>query len=321
MIPIEWFLQARERIAPHILTTPVLLDPDSGNIFKLENRQTTGSFKLRGALNKVLSLNDWEYKHGLVAASAGNHGQGVAMAARLVGAHATVFVPQDVSSIKLDAMRQLGAEVILVEGGYELAEVTAQKFASEQSAAWISPYNDGQVIAGQGTIALELADQVPLEKINATVIPVSGGGLIAGMGLVLKHFHPNMRIIGVQAAGSPFMHGLFYHNSQDGIKEIIGLADGLEGMVEEHSITIPIVRSVVDEIILVTETEIEKAIAYAWRKWQERIEGSAAVTLAGLLSGKIETAPSVFVFSGGNIQSFLHEQVILKYHEDNSDGK
>jgi len=321
MIPIEWFLQARERIAPHIITTPVLVDQESGHIFKLENRQTTGSFKLRGALNKVLSLKDWETQNGLVAASAGNHGQGVAMASRLVGAHATVFVPQDVSSVKLEGMRQLGAEVILVEGGYELAEVEAQKFALDQSAAWISPYNDGQVIAGQGTIALELADQVTLDKMKACVIPVSGGGLIAGMGPVLKHFHPNMRIIGIQAAGSPFMHGLFYHNSQDGIEEVLGLADGLEGRVEEHSITIPIIRSVVDEIILVTEAEIETAIAHAWGKWQERIEGSAAVTLAALLSGKMVAGPSVFVFSGGNIHSSLHEQVMQKHREAYSDGK
>ncbi len=315
MIPYEWFIQARDRISPHVRTTPVLPDPKNGNFYKLENQQTTGSFKLRGALNKVLSLQDWERSNGLVAASAGNHGQGVAVAAKLVNSHATIFVPENAATIKIVAMRNFGAEIIKVSGGYEMAESRGQEFASRQKAAWISPYNDGQVIAGQGTIALELMEQVPMDRIKGCIVPVSGGGLISGIGLVLKHNYPNLRIIGVQAAGSPYMHGLYYTNSQDGINEILGLADGLEGRVEDRSITIPIVKSVVDEIILVTENEISKAIAYAWYTMQQRIEGSAAVTLAGILSGKIKDTPSVLVFSGGNINSSDHERVCSKHRE------
>lgn len=319
MIPVEWFIQARDRISPHIRKTPVLPEPKSGNFFKLENQQTTGSFKLRGALNKVLSLQDWERSNGLVAASAGNHGQGVAVAARLVNSHATIFVPENVASIKIAAMRDLGAEIIKVSGGYEVAESTGHEHAHRQNAAWISPYNDGQVIAGQGTIALELLEQIAMESIKACIVPVSGGGLIAGIGLVLKHHFPKLKIIGVQAAGSPFMHGLFYSNNQDGINEIPGLADGLEGRVEDQSITIPIVKSVVDEIVLVTENEIEAAIAYSWYTMKQRIEGSAAVTLAGILSGKINDTPSVLVISGGNINSADHEQVCSKHREDYQD--
>lgn len=316
MIPFEWFLQARDRIAPHIRITPVQTDPKEEYFFKMENQQTTGSFKVRGAVNKVLSLQEWERSNGLVAASAGNHGQGVAVAARLTDSHATIFVPENAAAIKIQAMRDLGAEIIEVPGGYEKAESSGHEYASRQNAAWISPYNDGQVIAGQGTIALELMDQIPIDRIKACIVPVSGGGLIAGIGLVLKHSYPHVRIIGVQAAGSPFMHGLFYKNHQNGINEILGLADGLEGRVEDRSITIPIVKTIVDEIILVSENEISKAIAFAWYKMNQRIEGSAAVSLAGILSGKINDVPSVLVISGGNINSAAHEQVCCKHRED-----
>ena len=313
MIPLEWFEQARERISPHILKTPLISDQSGQFFYKLENRQRTGSFKVRGALNKILALQPWERERGLVAASAGNHGQGVALAGQLTHARVIVFAPGDVSAVKLDAMRSLGAEVRLVAGGYELAEQTAIRFAAENQLTWVSPYNDGLVIAGQGTIALELMEQGVLSGVETCLIPLSGGGLFCGIAIVLKQFFPAMKIVGVQAAGSPFMHALWRGKDQQAVEEVLGLADGLEGAVEANAMTIPIVRQLANDIILVTEDEIARGMGYAWCELGEKIEGSAAVTLAATLSGKINASSSILIFSGGNVTPSIHNEVCEKY--------
>ncbi len=175
MIPLEWFTAACERISPFVRQTPISYDPDLDVYIKWENQQVTGSFKVRGALNKVLSLQPWELERGLVTASAGNHGQGVAFAARQAGARATVFASEHAVESKVAAMRSLGAEVILVPGGYSEAEAAGIRHASEQSATWISPYNDGQVIAGQGTLGIELAAQLKGIEVKAVICPAGRG--------------------------------------------------------------------------------------------------------------------------------------------------
>ena len=179
MIPHEWITQAADRICPLIARTPLTFEADHNLWIKWENHQITGSFKLRGALNKLLTLQPWERERGLVTASAGNHGQGVAWAAGKIGAQATVFASDQAVPAKLDAMRQLGAEVRLVKGGYGEAERTALSFAREQGATWVSPYNDGQVIAGQATLGLEVLEQ-GADSAAVVIIPVGGGGLISG---------------------------------------------------------------------------------------------------------------------------------------------
>src|SRR5512133_61419 len=160
MIPSDWLDLATRRLQGQVEQTPLTYDPQLDLFIKWENRQVTGSFKIRGALNKVLSLEPWEQQRGLVTASAGNHGQGVALAARQVGARAIVFASNHAVPAKVEAMRALGAEVRQVPGGYELAEQTGLKFAVEQGKTWVSPYNDAQVIAGQATIGLEILEQL-----------------------------------------------------------------------------------------------------------------------------------------------------------------
>ena len=176
----------------------------------------TGSFKVRGALNKVLSLKDWEQQRGLVAASAGNHGQGVALAGNLVGAPVTVFVSEHAVPAKLEAMRQRGAALRLVPGGYAEAEAAGIVFAQESGSTWVSPYNDGQVIAGQATLAGEMLEQEPALAQATWLVPVGGGGLIAGIGLALERLGARPRLVGVQSEASPFMHALFTRGGRMG---------------------------------------------------------------------------------------------------------
>jgi len=334
MIPYTWLEEAVERIAPHIRVTPLSYDPNNDLFLKWENHQVTGSFKARGALNKVLGLQAWEAARGLVAASAGNHGQGVALAAQLVGAQAAIFVSEHAVPAKVEAMRALGAEVRLVAGGYGEAEQAGIAFAKEHNAIWISPYNDGQVIAGQGTLGMELLQELANLPDATWVVPVGGGGLIAGMGAAIQAFFPTPsaaadpagepeeiparnrkpRLVGAQSTASPFMHALFTGGDQSGVVELDSLADGLAGPVEVNSLTIPLVRRLVDEIVLVEEEEIRRAIAYAWNRYRERIEGSAAVALAAVLEGRVSARPAVVVLTGGNIQPEVHQALLQETH-------
>jgi len=314
VIPSEWLDQAAARIAPHIRRT--LLTNDAGlNIYlKWENRQVTGSFKARGALNKVLALETWEQQAGLVTASAGNHGQGVALAGKLVGAPVTVFASNHAVPSKVDAMQSLGATVRFVEGGYELAEATAIQYAAEKKQTWVSPYNDGQVIAGQGTIGLEVIQDLPAQAGMTWVVPVGGGGMLAGIGAALERVSPRPRLVGVQPQASAFMHALYYRGSQENVADLPTLADGLSGAVEAGSLTIPLVKQYADDILLVSEEGIGRAIVFAWRHFGQRIEGSGAVGLAAVLENKVKS-PAVVIVSGGNIQPEVHDELCFRYQK------
>jgi len=312
MIPYEWLIRARERIAPHIRCTPLIQDEQLHAWIKWDNRQVTGSFKARGALNKVFILEDWERKVGMVAASAGNHGQGLALAGKLSGASVIIFASEHTTPIKLDAMRAMGAEVRLVPGGYPEAETTGMGYANENHLTWVSPYNDGQVVAGQGTIALEILEQLPAAGDMTWLVPVSGGGLISGIGVGVKEKFPQARLVGVQAQASPFTHSMFYRGTQENVQDLPSLADGLTGAIESASVTIPMMRRYVDDIILVSEEEIARAVAYAWYAHGETIEGSGAVVLAALLDGMVQK-PAVAIISGGNIQPDIHKEIRDRY--------
>jgi len=313
MIPFDWIELASRRIADTAVRTPITFDKGLNVYFKWESKQITGSFKLRGALNKVLSMPDWERERGLVTASAGNAGQGVAVAARMTGAKAIVFASEHAPMVKLQAMRNLGSEGRLVPGGYAEAESAAIKYAREQGKTWISPYNDGQVIAGQGTVGLELLDQIQPFDISAVIVPVGSGGLISGIGAAFANHQPQPRLIGVQSTASAYMHALYNHRSQDEVREVESIADGLSGRNEDDAITIPLVRKLVDEFILVSEEEIEKAIVVAWERYHEVIEGSAAVTLAAVLFGYVAMRPAILIISGGNIQPEVHTALCRKW--------
>ncbi len=331
MIPYEWLEQADSRIAPFIHRTPLTFDAARNIYIKWESRQVTGSFKARGAFNKVLLLEDWEREVGLVAASAGNHGQGVALAGQEIGAGVEVFVSEHAIPAKIDAMRSLGATIHTVPGGYPEAEAAGKAYAEVQGKTWVSPYNDGQIIAGQGTIGLELLQALapgssPKRKgenplvpsgegigVRVWLMPVSGGGLLAGIGSSLRKQAHRPRLIGVQAAVAPFMYNLFYKDTQAGIPDLPSLADGLTGEVEHASVTIPIVKQLVDEIVLVGEDEIARAIAFAWSVYGERLEGAGAVCLAAILSNKVKERPALVVVSGGNVQPEVHAEIIQRF--------
>lgn len=316
MFPERWLFEAQERISPHILQTPISFDAGLQVYFKWENRQTSGSFKLRGAYNKILTLQPWELERGIVTASAGNHGLAVALACQRLGAQATIFVSEHAVPVKIQAIQNAGARICAVPGGYSEAEQAGIEFARKSEGTWVSPYNDAQVIAGQGTLGLEIMQElVDLDDLT-WVVPVGGGGLISGIGAALRanikrsHKPPKYRLTGVQSEASSFFHALFHRGTQEGVHEQPSLADGLAGAVEPGALTIPLVRNFVDEIVLVTEEQIARAMAYAWRHYEEIIEGSAATALAAVLYDKIRTRPAVVVISGGNVQPETHQQII-----------
>ncbi len=325
MIPYEWFEQAEERIAPYIVQTPLTHDEQRGLYLKWENHQVTGSFKPRGALNKVLGLEDWERQAGLVAVSAGNHGQGVALAGQITGARVEVFVPVQAAPSKVDRMRSLGAQVHFVEGGYGETELAAKEYAQAEHKVFVSPYNDAQVIAGQGTLFMEILRQLDSMTRDATgrdldsgriadwIVPTGGAGLISSAGVVLARLNQPPRLVGVQPAASAFTHSLFHRGTQKGVEDGPTLAEGLSGAIDEDSVTIPMLRQFVRDMIVVSEESISKAIAYAWSSYGERIEGSAAVGLAAILDGTITARPCLIVVTGGNIEGQIFDALTAKY--------
>lgn len=320
MIPRQWIEEAHNRIGDRILETPVTHDPKHDLYLKWENRQRSGSFKVRGAFNKVLSLADWERERGLVAASAGNHGAGLALAAQEVGANAIIYVSEKAVPSKVEAMRELGAEVRSVVGNYGEAEKAGLAYAARTGATWVSAYNDGQVIAGQATLGQEILRQVP-ESIQMTwIVPVGGGGLLAGIASAVHTSPPEdkgvkadgsnrVRLIGVQSEASPFFYALYHGQEQDDYTELPSLADGLAGKIEDGAITIPIVKRLADEMVLISEAEIARAVGYAWQHYGETIEGSAAAALAAALGGRVNDRPAIVIISGGNIEPDVHARL------------
>lgn len=298
---------ARDRIEGLVKRTPLLQAGLLG--LKCENQQPTGSFKVRGALNKILGASPRQLAPGVVAASAGNHGLGVAFACKLRGTKATIVVPQEAVSAKVAGIMALGAEVVRAQGGYAEAEHQGRELAATREAYWVSPYNDPEVIAGQGTLGLELFDQLSavLGKPSGEVfVPVSGGGLISGVGIALKAMAPDVRIIGVQAQASPFMYVYFNGGEMGQVNETPTIADGLAGAVETGSITLDLVRAVVDEIQLVDEASIREAIIWVRRTTGAWVEPSAAAAVAAALKGD-QGQQRVAILSGGNIDESLVE--------------
>jgi threonine dehydratase len=313
LIPYEWIAQAERRIASHIRKTPLFHDARRGLYLKWENHQVTGSFKPRGALNNVLSLEEWERASGLVAASAGNHGQGVALAGRITGAPVEVFMSEHAVPTKVQAIRGLGAQIHSVAGGYAEAEAAGRRYAEQRHRVFVSPYNDGQVIAGQGTMGLEILRELAGKNIVNWIVPTGGGGIISAIGTLLAPTKDCPRLIGVQAAASPFTHSLFHRHTQEGVQDLPTLADGLSGPLEQGSVTIPMIERYVDDLLIVSEDEIARAIAFAWYVYHERLEGSAAVGLAAILEGKVKERPSVVILTGGNIQPDVHDRILHEY--------
>ncbi len=292
------FQLAYTRVRKHLNRTPVTrLDPP-GLYLKWESHHPTRSFKVRGAFHKLLTADPTPKK--VITGSAGNHGQAVALAAQMLGIEAHVFVPQAAPDVKVNRMRELGATVDRVAGLYGDAEAKAIQTAQEQGVQFISPYNDPEIIAGAGTISLELLEQQPVKRI---LVPVGGGGLIAGVGLAAKAIDPEIEIIGVLSEASPYLYHQYYYGNMDGVFEGPTLTDGLAGAVEKGSITIDLISKAADAIVQVTESSVGEAVAVLFRQTGEIVEGSGAVGLAAVISGLVvtEDVPTAAIISGGNI--------------------
>lgn len=267
---------------------------------KLENMQKTGSFKIRGAYNKVMSLGPAERAHGVIAASAGNHAQGVAYAAARAGLTCTIVMPSGAPISKIMATQNYGAEVVLAEGGYDEAYTRALELQEKSGATFVHSFNDPEVIAGQGTIALELLDDLP--DIEAVVIPVGGGGLIAGMSYALKKLKPGIRVIGVQAGGAPAMYLSFKESRLVECQCTCTLADGI-AIRKPGAAAYAIIRECVDEIVTVDDEEIAGAILMLLERSKIVVEGAGAAGMAAILYRKTSLAGTrtAVLLSGGNI--------------------
>lgn len=298
---------AEARIRPHILETPaepsdILGAPDGGTVhLKLENLQRTGSFKLRGAMNKLLSLRPEEMQRGIVAASSGNHGAAVAWGLRALGMRGVIFVPENASPAKVAAIKERGAEVRLYGTDSGVTEVFARKYAAENRLVYVSPYNDEAVVAGQGTLGLELSWQV--RRIDAVFVALGGGGLIGGIGACLKGAGRNVEMVACSPENSAVMHHSLDAGKILEMESRPTLSDGTAGAVEKGAITFDLCRQVVDRGVLVTEEEIREALRLVVGRHHTLIEGAAAVAVAGFLKERERYRGKhvVIVLCGANI--------------------
>jgi threonine dehydratase len=279
---------------------------------KLECFQSTGSFKLRGALNALLSLPDNTRRNGVLTASAGNHGLGVARAAALLGVSATVVVPETASQAKVDALRESGAELLLCGATYDDAESAGIDLARERGVPFISAYNDPAVVAGGGTIALEVLEDLPSAR--TFVVPAGGGGLIGGIGVAAHGLDPEIAIYGAQSVASPALHAALVAGALVSVDVRPSLADGLAGNVEGGSITFDLLKEHIREVVLVEESDIVDAMRWLIQHEHVLVEGSAAVGVAALLRGRVPLeAPMVLVLTGRNVAASVLQQYVLAH--------
>jgi threonine dehydratase len=300
---------AQLSIEPYAKRTPLIKSEAlsrliSANVYlKLENQQVTNSFKVRGVMNLLLHLTSEQKKQGVITTSAGNHGQALAFGAQQMGFQAKVVVPANTPKVKVDGIRKYGADLLLFGDSYAEAEKKAKELAQSEGRLYVSPYNHRYLVAGHGTAGLEILDELP--QVDVVLVPVGGGGLIAGVSTAIKNLRPNVQVIGVQSEATPIM----YESLKIG--EIVPahrhkattIAEGLAGSIEEGSITFSIAQKYVDEVLLVKEETISKAVYLLCTSDQQKVEGSGAAGVALLLE-KSETFKGLtvaVVISGGNI--------------------
>ena len=287
------------------------LKPDTNIYLKTENLQVTGSFKVRGAYYKISQLTEEQKKAGVIACSAGNHAQGVALSATKNGIKSVVCMPDGAPITKVEATKGYGAEVVLVPGVYDDAYNKALELQKEKGYTFVHPFDDEDVIAGQGTIGLEILNQ--LENIDSVVVPIGGGGLISGVAFAIKSLKPNIKVYGVQAANAPSMYESIKRKEQITLETVSTFADGI-AVKHPGDNTFNLVSKYVDEIVTVTEDEIALAILSLMEKQKLVAEGAGATSVAAVLSDKIPTAGKnvVCVVSGGNIDVNILSRVLTR---------
>jgi threonine dehydratase len=307
---------ARQRIASQVRVTPMELSPSLSKrigvpvYLKLESQQITGSFKLRGASNAIAQLDTAQRANGVVAASTGNHGRALAYAASQLNVKATVCLSHLVPSNKVQAIRDLGAEVCIVGQSQDDAQREAERMAREQGAVLLPPFDHPAIIAGQGTLGLEIIEQVP--DVAQVLIPLSGGGLFSGVALALKAASPHIRLHGISMQRGAAMHASLQAGHPVDVEELPTLADSLGGGIGlNNRLTFSMTRALCDQVHLLDEASIGNGIRHAYFQERQVVEGGAAVGIAALLDGLIEArGPIVVVVSGRNVDLEQHLRVL-----------
>jgi len=317
LIAIEKIYQAQKRISDVVVKTPFSYAPhlsyESGaNVYlKKENLQITGAFKIRGAFNKIASLSDEERTRGVVAASAGNHAQGVAFSARHFGIRAVIIMPESTPLTKVSGVKHYGAEVILAGANYDEAYAYATLYGKQNNLTFIHPFEDEEVIAGQGTIALDILEN---DNIDAVIVPVGGGGLISGISSAIKALRPEIEVIGVAAAGAPALKNSFDAKTPIDSTEVRTIADGI-AVRDTSKYTLGLMLESVDRVITVDDEEIANAILFLLEKQKLVVEGAGAVGVAAMMHHKLprlEGKNVAIVLSGGNMDVTLLSVIIEK---------
>ncbi|MCI5924432.1 MAG: threonine ammonia-lyase [Oscillospiraceae bacterium] len=287
------------------------INPDAQIYLKTENLQVTGSFKVRGAYYKISQLSAEEKAKGVIACSAGNHAQGVALAATKNGIRSLICLPDGAPISKVEAAKRYGADICLVKGVYDDAYNRAVELQKESGAVFIHPFDDPDVIAGQGTIGLELLEQLP--DMDAVIVPVGGGGLISGVAFAIKSLNPNCKVYGVQAAGAPSMYNSIQHHKKEMLDRVSTIADGI-AVKNPGELTYEICEKYVDEIVTVTDDEISTAILALIEQQKLIAEGAGAVSVAAAMFNKVDVRGKkvACLLSGGNIDVTILSRVITR---------
>ncbi|BCD62161.1 threonine dehydratase [Nitratiruptor sp. YY08-26] len=318
MITLQDIQQAAKRIESVASKTPYAYAPILSKkcgykiFLKKENLQVTGAFKLRGAFNKIAKISQEEKKRGVVAASAGNHAQGVAFSSNYFQIPATIVMPENTPLTKVNGVKSYGASVILHGSNYDEAYAYAVQYAKDHNKTFVHPFADYDVMAGQGTIALEILDQA--KDLDAILVPIGGGGLIAGIASAIKQINPKIQIIGVTAAGAPAMRESFQLGRPVDSTQVRTIADGI-AVRDTSPVTLKIILDTVDDIVEVDDEEIADAILFLLENQKLVVEGAGAVGVAALLYEKLnlpENANIAVVLSGGNIDVTMLSVIIEK---------
>ena len=313
MVTIDQIYSARERLRGIARVTPLNPTKSLGkNIYiKSENLQLTGAFKVRGAYNKLSCLSEEEKAKGVIACSAGNHAQGVALSATKLGIRSVVCMPAAAPISKIRATENYGAEVVLVPGTYDDAAAKATQLAAEYGYTFAHPFNDEYVIAGQGTIGIEILEQLP--DVQQVVVPIGGGGLIAGIALAIKTLRPSCRIVGVQSAGAPSMYDSIQQGEIIALPHVSTIADGI-AVKRPGDLTYELVKKYVDDVVVVDDNQVAAAIVALMEDQKTVAEGAGACAVAAVLSGQVdaENLKTVCVVSGGNVDMTTLSRIINK---------
>ena len=315
MLTIDKVYDAQKELAKVLRKTPLIHAPrfsiDANVFIKPENLQVTGSFKVRGAYYKIAKLSETDKKRGVIACSAGNHAQGVALGSQVNNINAKIFVPSTAPISKVEATKRYGAEVVLVNGIYDDAYAAARAEADQTGAVFVHPFDDEEIIAGQGTIGLEIYQE--LSDADAVVVPIGGGGLISGIAYTIKTLNPRVKVYGVQASGAPSMKNAVEHGQIEELASVSTIADGI-AVKKPGDITYEICNKYVDGIVTVSDDEISAAILALMEQHKLVTEGAGAVAVAAAMFGKIDLKgqKAVCVLSGGNIDVTILSRVIKR---------